>query len=411
MKLNHYLFLLLILAWSPLYTQQPFDPAVLQQARIDVVYLASDYLAGREAGTPGEQLAAEYIAHRMEQLGLQPKGDDNSWYQPFAFTYRSHPHAADGEARTGKNVIGWLDNGADRTIVIGAHYDHLGEGKFGSLHKGDPAIHNGADDNASGIAALLRIATELRKGRAAHSNYLFIAFSGEEMGLYGSKYFVEHPTIKLTEVAYMLNMDMVGRLNGEKTLAVYGVGTSPTFQPALDALSIAGIRLKTTESGIGPSDHTSFYLKDLPVLHFFTGQHREYHKPSDDVEHINFIGLLEVSDLILALIDQLDSAPKPAFTKTKEESSDRQAARFKVSLGVMPDYVHDGKGMRVDAVLEDRPAAKAGLQDGDIIIGIGEKEVTDIYSYMEGLSQFKAGDKTRVRVQRGTEELEFEVQF
>ncbi|MCB0593081.1 MAG: M28 family peptidase, partial [Phaeodactylibacter sp.] len=230
---------------------------------------------------------------------------------------------------------------------IGAHYDHLGHGIMGSLYAGDPAIHNGADDNASGVAALLRIAEELKKGRAKNNNYLFMGFSGEEMGLFGSKYFANNPTINLGKVNYMLNMDMVGRLNEEKVLAVNGAGTSPAWKEAIENLSIGGIQAKTTDSGIGPSDHTSFYLKDLPVLHFFTGQHTDYHKPSDDAELVNYKGLMLVTDYILALIDELDGAGKLAFTKTKDEDEGKRAAAFKVTLGVMPDYVYQGEGMRI----------------------------------------------------------------
>lgn len=397
---------------TAVFAQMQLSNTALQQAKIDIVYLASDYLEGRETGTKGEQLAAEYIVHRFAEIGLSPKGEKGSWYQTFDFDFKTNPHAASGEARSGNNVIAYLDNGAPTTIVIGAHYDHLGMGNFSSLHAGEKSIHNGADDNASGIAAMLRLATELKSGKATGNNYLFIAFSGEELGLFGSKYFVNNPTINLGTVSYMLNMDMVGRLNDEKVLAVYGVGTSPAFRPVLEKIQIAGIKITTSDSGVGPSDHTSFYLKDLPVLHFFTGQHREYHKPADDSQLINYDGLLEVSDYIMAILEQLDSKEKLAFSKTKDEREDDQkVSKFKVTLGVMPDYVHSGTGMRIDAVLDDKPAQKAGIKDGDVVIQIGDLEVKDIYGYMEGLSKYKTGDKTTVKVKRGKEELEFEVEF
>lgn len=396
----------------PVFAQLQLTNAPLQQAKIDIVYLASDYLEGRETGSPGEQLAAEYIAHRFSEIGLSPKGDNGGWYQAFDFDFKTNPHAASGEARTGHNVVAYLDNGAAKTIVIGAHYDHLGMGDFSSLHAGEPSIHNGADDNASGIAAMLRLANDLKNGKASGNNYLFIAFSGEELGLYGSKYFVNNPTINLGTVNYMLNMDMVGRLNDEKVLAVYGVGTSPAFRPVLEDIQIAGIKITTSDSGIGPSDHTSFYLKDLPVLHFFTGQHRQYHKPADDSGLINYNGLMEVSNFIMALLEQLDAEPKLAFTKTKDESGeDKKVSKFKVTLGVMPDYVHSGTGMRIDAVLDDKPAKKAGIKDGDVVIKMGDMDVKDIYGYMEGLSKYKVGEKAKVKVRRGEKELEFEVEF
>jgi len=204
--------------------------AQLQQARVDVVYLASDLLGGRETGTEGEKLAAQYISSRFEQIGLKPYGINGTWFQSFDFMFKSHPHDAGGEARVGKNVLAYLDNGADKTVVIGAHYDHLGMGVTGSLHAGDPGIHNGADDNASGVASLLYIAEQLAAGKSKQNNYLFMAFSAEEFGLVGSKYWVEHPTMELKNINYMLNMDMVGRLNAEKVLSINGVGTSPIWK-------------------------------------------------------------------------------------------------------------------------------------------------------------------------------------
>jgi len=385
----------------------------MQDLKTDVVYLASDYLEGRETGKAGEVRAADYIAARFEEIGLTPKGSGGTFFQSFDFKYNPNPHGSNGEAeaRTGKNVIALLDNGAATTVVVGAHYDHLGHGIAGSLHTGEPAIHNGADDNASGVAALLRIAEYLKGGKATNNNYLFIAFSGEELGLFGSKYFVENMTIDAAQVNYMLNMDMVGRLNEERVLAINGVGTSPAWKEVLPKIEVGGIQLKTTDSGVGPSDHTSFYLADLPVLHFFTGQHTDYHKPADDAELINFKGLYDVSDFIIALIEKLDDSGKLTFTKTKDEQQGRQAARFKVSLGVMPDYVYQGEGMRIDGVLDGRAAAEAGFEKGDIIIRIGDTEVKDIYGYMEGLSKFKAGDQTIVVVKRGEEVIEKAVTF
>jgi hypothetical protein len=383
----------------------------LRQLQVDVVYLASDLLEGRETGRKGEEMAAAYIAGRLRQIGVEPGGTDGNWYKSFDFRLGANPHTAEGgEARTGRNVLGFIDNDAPQTIVIGAHYDHLGLGLPGaSLHTEGPAVHNGADDNASGVAALLFLAAYLRQSAAKSNNYLFLAFSGEELGLFGSKKFVEQPTIDLGQVNYMLNMDMVGRLNEEKVLAVNGTGTSPVWQEALGKVQVGGIRPKTSDSGVGPSDHTSFYLADIPVLHFFTGQHADYHKPSDDSELINYEGLYDVSLYIGRLVEALDGSGKIAFTKTKDTT--QQAASFKVTLGVMPDYVFDGEGMRIDAVLDGRPAQLGGLEKGDVVIGIGDKEVRNIYDYMEGLSLFKKGDATVVRILRKGQPMEREVQF
>ncbi|MCB0638396.1 MAG: M28 family peptidase, partial [Lewinella sp.] len=181
----------------------------LQQLRVDVAYLASDYLEGREAGLQGEKLAADYITWRFAALGLTPKGEQGTWYHDFDFTYKSNPHESGGEERTGRNILGYLDNGAATTIVIGAHYDHLGYGEFGSRYTGEPAIHNGADDNASGVAVMLYLAEQLSGPLAAqtsHNNYLFLAFSAEELGLVGSKKWVAEPTLDLGTINYMLNL-------------------------------------------------------------------------------------------------------------------------------------------------------------------------------------------------------------
>lgn len=387
-----------------------YDAEVMHNLRVDVVYLASDYLAGRETGTKGEDLAAEYIAMRFKDAGLSPKGSEE-WLQPFDFNFNPNPHEATGEPRTGKNVIGYLNNKAKNTVIIGAHYDHLGHGHFGSRHTGEADIHNGADDNASGVAVMLRLADYLAAGNAKNNNYLFIAFSGEEMGLYGSKYFVNQPTIKLEKANYMLNLDMVGRLNSQKVLAINGSGTSPEWEEAFAKLDINGITVKTSKSGIGPSDHTSFYLKDIPAIHFFSGQHTDYHKPEDDSELVNFAGMYDISEYLIALIEKLNNKGKIAFTKTKDENQGRKAAAFKVTLGIMPDYVYSGSGMRIDAVIDGRVAAKAGIENGDVVIKMGDREVKDIYDYMEGLADFKTGDKTIVVVERQGERIEKIVTF
>ncbi|HAS58245.1 MAG TPA: peptidase M28 [Algoriphagus sp.] len=390
----------------------PSDDKLLSNLKKDVSFLAADQLEGRAIGTEGEEQAAQYLAERFEQIGIEPKGT-SGFFQEFTVSKPSNPHeeaviGTDGEGITGRNVLGFIDNQAEKTIVIGAHFDHLGFGGVGSLHRGDSAIHNGADDNASGTAALLALA-ELLKHQKHQSNFLFIAFSGEENGLWGSNYFVKNPTIDLETVNFMVNMDMVGRLNEEKTLAINGVGTSPSFVSALDLVNADSLKLVTSESGVGPSDHTSFYLQDLPVLHFFTGQHEDYHKPSDDSEKINYEGLLKVVRYIERLVGKLDEEPKLAFTKTKDSSGD--SPRFTVSLGVVPDYLFDGKGMRIDGVSEDKPAQAAGLQKGDVIVQLGDSSVVDMMSYMRALSAFQKGDEAKLWYERDGQKLEAQVKF
>ena len=379
----------------------------------DVSFLADDALEGRQTGTEGEKKAADFIAKRFETLGLSAKGT-NGYYQEFSFLPKTDPHKEvefttnqDGTI-TGRNVIGYLDNQAKNTVIIGAHYDHLGYGGEGSLYRDSiKAVHNGADDNASGTAVMLDLARKL-KGKNTNNNYLFMAFSGEEMGLLGSNYFVKNPTINTQTVSYMINMDMVGRLKQDSTLAVYGVGTSPMFKQVLKAHNNK-FKLIENESGVGPSDHTSFYLADIPVLHFFTGQHEDYHKPGDDSEKLNYEGMEKISSYIFDIISDLDDNGKLAFRTTKNESE--STPRFRVGLGVIPDYLYDGKGMRIDGVSEGKPAQKAGLQKGDIVIQLGDSIVTDMMSYMRALSVFEKGDVTKAVVDRNGKKVATEIQF
>ncbi len=404
------LFSLLILSSCGAPTVAP-----IEQLKTDVSYLAADDLEGRETGTKGEQLAADYLAQRFAQLGLSPKGTED-YFQKFSFKPSSNPHeqtkveAPSQENPQGTNVVGYLDNGAEKTVVIGAHFDHLGWGGEGSLYRDSIAsIHNGADDNASGVALLLYLAERLKEEPKKQSNYLFIGFSGEEKGLLGSNYFVKNPTIDLAGVNLMVNMDMVGRLNEENTLAVHGVGTAPKFKQLLFANNDFGLNIAEHESGVGPSDHTSFYLMDLPVLHFFTGQHEDYHKPSDDADKINFPVLETFEKYIFAFVSDLDDDAKLTFRKTKNESE--ETPRFKVGLGVVPDYLYTGTGMRIDGVSEDKPAQKAGLQKGDVVVRLGDSTVTDMMSYMRALSVFNQGDTTEATVERGEQTLEVRIDF
>ena len=390
-------------------------PAINQENRIeeDATFLASDALEGRQTGTKGEKEAAKYIENRFKELGLLPKGT-NGFLQTFSFKPKTNPHDevkfdvnGDGTI-AGNNVIGFIDNKAENTIVIGAHFDHLGFGGEGSLYRDAiKAVHNGADDNASGIAVLLNLAAKLT-AKNTKNNYLFMAFSGEEMGLLGSNYFVKNPTIDIKKVSYMINMDMVGRMKKDSTLAVYGTGTSPIFKQVLKSYN-TNFKLVQQESGVGPSDHTSFYLADIPVLHFFTGQHEDYHKPSDDSEKLNYDGMKLISEYIFNIISDLDDNGKLAFRKTVNESE--STPRFKVGLGVIPDYLYDGKGMRIDGVSEGKAAQRARLKKGDIIVQLGDSTITNMISYMRALSIFKEGDKTSVVVKRGEKEVSTEINF
>lgn len=392
--------------------EDSYDPII--QIRSDISILASDSLQGREVGTEGEKMAASYIVEQFKKAGLSPKGTAE-FHQSFFVKTSNNPHEQaeigadpDSAGITGYNVLGIIDNPSDEIIVVGAHYDHLGLGIFSSLHRGKESIHNGADDNASGVAAMLHLARVLSK-KKLDRDIVFIGMSGEEKGLWGSNYFVKNPTIDLEKVDYMINMDMVGRLDNERGLAVHGTGTSPIWNWMVDNSNTDSLKIMKSESGVGPSDHTSFYLQDIPVLHFFSGQHEDYHKPSDDSDKINVEGILQIASLIERIIIDLDDEEKIAFTKTKDQSQD--SPRFTVTLGVVPDYLFDGEGLRIDGVSEDKPAIKAGIQKGDIVIQMGDSIVTDINSYMSALSSFEKGDATSVTVDRSGKKLTFEVEF
>jgi hypothetical protein len=401
--------------------QQTNNDQIDKQELLDrVEFLASDSLKGRDTGSEGERIAADYIIKEFSEAGLSPMGDEQSFLQEFTFVPKSNPHVMEVNDSTslgmgtvkeikGNNVIAFLDKGSENTVVIGAHYDHLGMGSESSLYRGEAQVHNGADDNASGVAVMIELAERLKE-KPSNNNYLFIAFSGEEKGLWGSNYYCKNPTYPLEKVNYMINMDMVGRLKEERTLAINGVGTSPIWMETIESIDVDSIQVVTTESGVGPSDHTSFYLQDIPVLHFFTGQHEDYHKPSDDVDKINVEGMLSVTEYIEVLIEKLDDKGELEFTKTKDQDND-DTPRFTVTLGVIPDYLFSGNGMRIDGVSEGKVAQKAGMQKGDIVVKMGDVEVVDMMSYMDGLGQYESGDSTLVKVRRGEEIMEFSIVF
>lgn len=315
---------------------------------------------------------------------------------------------------TAHNVIGYINNKKQKTIVIGAHQDHLGYNEFGGSRDPESGqIHNGADDNASGVAMMLELMRKIKKSKKLrNNNYLFIAFSGEEQGLLGSNYFVNHPVIDVKTLQYMLNFDMVGRLDStKKTLMVYGVGTCPEWNLSLAKVKTDStqLRIKTTESGTGSSDHTSFYYANVPVLHLFTGQHNDYHKPSDDEKLINYSGMFQVYGFTLQMVQSLNKIKNMPFTATKSEESTRMA--FKVSLGIMPDYIFDGIGLRVDGVNLGKPGEKAGLLKGDVITKMGDFSIANIQDYMKALSQFKKGETISILIKRGNEEKTLQVTF
>ncbi len=316
---------------------------------------------------------------------------------------------------TGYNVIAYIPARTDTTVIIGAHYDHLGRGGPASMYHGPvPEIHNGADDNASGVAALLELARYFEGARdQLKYSLLFISFSGEEAGLLGSTHFADHMTIDSTKVRMMINMDMIGRLKDQENgLAILGTGTCEQFKNYFDSLKSDGVKMTFKESGIGPSDHTAFYNKNIPVLYFFTGPHADYHKPTDDIDKIDSHGIVQVADIVGGIITHFDQYSGPlVFAKTKGGTEGHRRPQFSVTLGVMPDYVAETKGLRIAGVMPDRPGERAGIQKGDVIVKMGNYDIGDISDYMNALSKFKKGDSVQVVVERGEQTVTLPVQF
>jgi hypothetical protein len=376
-------------------------------------YLASDKLEGRGTGTKGEQKAAQYLIKQFKKIGLQPKGDSGTYLQHFPAKKGLPPHITYVQTA---NIVGFLDNHADKTIVVGAHYDHLGKGDQGSSLEANAngLIHNGADDNASGTSGLLALARYYTQNKITEKhNFLFILFSGEELGLIGSKFYCDNASIDLKSVNFMLNMDMIGRYREEKGLTIGGYGTSSFWGKNIPEIAKnQSVKYNIDSAGVGPSDHTSFYLKNIPVLFFFTGAHQEYHKPSDDAHLINYDGEVKVLNLAKAIIEQTETAPKLDFIQVANNPHGGNArSSFKVTMGIIPDYAFDKGGVKVDGVTKGRPAEKAGIQTGDIILKLGEYATNDVQEYMKALGKLEKGQTIEVEIKRGTEKMMVKVVF
>jgi len=308
------------------------------------------------------------------------------------------------------NVIGKIE-GKDPVlkneyIVIGAHMDHLGDGlKYGSLHDSHVAeIHNGADDNASGVAGILELAQYYStKKKDLKRSIIFMTFSGEEAGLIGSGHFTKSELMKKYNVVSMINLDMVGRLTDNK-LTIGGTGTSSIWQGLLDSLNKTyNFTAAYNKDGYGPSDHASFYGKDIPVLFFFTGLHKDYHKPSDDWQLINADGEAKVLSMVVGIFNYVNTlSAKPDFIKVTEEKKETNMG-FRVTLGVIPDYSSTKEGLEITGVKSGGVAEKAGLQAGDVITKLGQYEIKNIYDYTDALTKFKPGEESEVTFVRGTE--------
>ena len=387
----------------------------VEDFKLRVGYLASDKLGGRSPGSKGDKLAKEYM------VNLFQKSSSSVDVQDFEVIINRRTQ----ETALTHNVIGVLPGNdpllQNEYVIIGGHYDTTANPPKGRKLFFDN-INNGADDNASGTAMVLELFEKYAATKNHKRTLVFILFGGEELGLLGSKFYAENPTVDLEKVQLMVNLDMIGRLDENKNVYVGGVptanGFSETLKPFFDQSELNVTSYEHTASGVrslfSRSDHYNFYRKDIPSLFFFTGIHKDYHTPRDEADLVNYEGLKLISDLAEQVIDNAanrsDRLEFKALPKLEEES-ERTPARMKVSFGVMPDYAYQGSGLKIDAVLDNRPAKNSGMKDGDVIIKIQNMVVDDIYKYMEILSKIEPGSKAQATILRNGEELKIDVQF
>jgi hypothetical protein len=380
----------------------------------DVTFLAADAREGRGVGTAGLDAAAEYLAREFARIGLSQPWE-HGYFQAFTIdsTAAMAAHLGIGGAAV-KNVVGVLPGRgplAGQVVVLGAHYDHLGRGGPGSGSLDSDSvgvIHNGADDNASGTAALLEAARLLRgRLQGDRRTVVFVAFTAEEEGLIGSDWYVDHPLQPADSTVTMINFDMVGRLRDRRLLAL-GAETAPEFPSLLDSVNAAhGFDLRASGDGWGRSDQASFYAEAIPVIHFFTDLHDQYHRVTDDAHLINAAGIARVAAYAADLTIALATRPgRPTYVSIPRPVI---ASGNRASLGTIPDMASSPGGVRLTGVREGTPAAQAGIQAGDIIVRIGEFPVKDLNDMQNALTSYKPGDVVAVVVRRGEEERTFTV--
>lgn len=412
-RTSHALVLAVALVQSACAGINRHDSTLVQadsaRLRADIEYLASDALEGRGTGTAGNDTAAAFAARRYRSLGLRSMSP--GYLQRFAARPAMNAHTGAGAEYPTQNVVAYLE-GTDRAlrgqvVVIGAHIDHLGRSTVSAL---DPeardAIRNGADDNASGTAAVLELA-RIFSANPPRRSVIFANFSGEELGLLGSQYFVEHSPVPVDSIVAMLNFDMVGRLRGD-SLIVYGVATARELPALLDSAGLGlGLRVHAIGDGFGSSDHSSFFARGLPVLHFFTNIHDDYHRATDDAGKINAAGAARVVTLAERVVRQLDArSSRLTFVRAAPAAVAQRGGGSQVYLGSIPDMAAgDTPGLRLTGVRAGSPADSAGLKAGDVVVELAGKPVTDLQSYSDALYANKAGDEITIVVIRNGERL------
>lgn len=374
-------------------------------------WFSNDAREGRFAGTLQEAESANYIADLFMVFGLEPTGDELTYLQHFTLS-GPMAQAMNGENVISRNVIGEVIGSTypNRVIVIGAHYDGQGRGGMISMdHDGVPSNHPSADDNASGTAGLLYLARHFSQNPTEHT-IRFIAFSGEELGLLGSRYYAGS-LAEEDSVMAMINLDMIGRLSNGN-LSIFGTGTANIWDDVLTSVYIDSLEVNQISGGSGSSDHASFYEQGIPVLHYYSGTHYDYHSPTDTADKINYQGMEWILDHVKSVVIELDQMDLTEIEFRESTSGQPQMMnREGATLGVMPDYSFSGGGFRVDGVREGQPGNMGGLEAGDVIIQLGDFTVTDIYSYMEALSEYEKGDQIVVVIMRDGSEMNIEITF
>lgn len=389
-----------------------FTPDIrADEIQLHIEWLADEARSGRLAGSHSEAEAANYIADHFRNFAMEPSGDDGTWFQPFVLS-GAMAQVMGKSNHLSRNVVGMVRGTAEpaRIILIGAHYDSQGMGGFISMHQNGDAIHQGADDNASGVAALLELAHYFARNPPLRT-VLFVAFSGEELGLLGSNWFAENPVVPIENIKAMINLDMIGRMEDD-SFSVFGTGTADRWPDIIRMANDDSLTINKVEAPGSASDHASFNRKMIPVLHYFTGTHDDYHRPGDTPDKINAQGTEKITRHVKRVVMQLDTLQTGtlSFIGT-QESPQTTMRRNGVSLGVIPDYTYGGTGFRIDGVRDGETAQRAGLRSGDVIILMDDNAITDIYSYMEALNTYNPGDNAVVSVRRSGQTLRLNLQF
>jgi hypothetical protein len=404
-------FFLLSLSFTAQAYCQTKPEISAEDVRWRLSILASDSLEGRRSGSTGCEKAARFIAKEFKRFGLKPLDSAKKYLQPFEFSEKMMDSTKKEKTRSA-NVVGFLPGNdkklKDEVVIIGAHYDHLGFGGKNALDS-SKATHYGADDNASGTAGMLELAEYYSNNKKSlKRSMIFIAFSGEEEGLFGSINYTKSPYLPLEKTQAMINMDMIGRLK-DSVLIVEGYGSSTYWKELFGKLDTTKFHMHFKPDGVGPSDHSSFYRKNIPVLFYFTGLHKDYHKASDTRDKINYEGEVEVLKVVKSSIDDIQARKDRIPFSLVPVDTTKKTTGFSAYVGGVPDYGFDGEGLKISDITPGSPAEKAGLKAEDIVVKFGDKGIKNIYDYSAELSKHKPGDTVEFVVQRGGKNISLSV--